>query len=805
MILADFKQECFKILDKKGLGSKPEYSKRLGEELSIIETQQNDYKHDPVEYFLRAAEHTKTNGKVANTNNLLLTYVLDISDEDPLAAKKNIIKTKSAEFPDIDMDFEDAKRDLVKEYVVEKYGRDNVASIAAFGKMQAKAVIKDIARVKNIPHEEVNEVTKTMSFKDTLEESYATKPEVKKFFDKYEYMELYSLCKKLQGNVRHISQHAAGVVIAPTNITNYVGLEKAKDSIITCFEESTGSKELSKLGLVKMDFLGLNTLTVIHEALDNVKKNHGITIDIENIDFNDPVLMQEFAKAHTIGIFQFERDWVRMMLGRMKGIEFKDIAALNALNRPGPIEMGEKLWKTKTGVIPYSYIHESLEPFLKNTYCVIIYQEQITEIAQALSGFSADEADNFRKAMQSGKADLAKGINPFEKHEKRFIEGCRKNGINQRINVIRSIIHEKEIPTTAQDVKTIGEEVGDDGVTKRKISCSVEVSDELFYQIKSFAGYGFNKSHAVEYSQVAVMAMYLKHYYPMEFMASLLSNTPNALNPAEKANKFVDYFYEAKRMKITVFPPSINKSNTKFTPTKDGIISGFNFIKELGDKAIEEVIKKRPFKNFTDFLQKVSGKEVNKSSVFALIHSGCFDEFIDTASDKKTLHKRYDFINQYVQMRKVKDADIPMYPTALDAISAEADTCGEQIFNSILDLVEIDKINAKYSIDDKMMPFPSLDKMSVNTTIRIYGIVNSYFVKRNPATGSAVGFLNIKNGSKSNRFIIWNSDIEKIDRMDNLKDILKTKNVVTFRTTRSRDYKEAKTFVALMDGIEKIL
>jgi DNA polymerase-3 subunit alpha len=805
VIFADFKQDCFSRLDKKGLGENKEYTKRLNEELAIIEAQIEDYKTNILDYFYSVAEQTKKSGKVENTNNLLVTYLLDITDQDPVALKKDPIKTKSAEFPDIDMDFEDAKRDLVKEYVIEKYGKENVASIAAFGRMQAKAVIKDISRVKGIPHEEVNEATKAMKFSDTLEDAYNLRDGVKKFFDKYSYMDLFGLCKKLQGNVRHLSQHAAGVVIAPSNIMNFCGLEKAKDKIVTCFEEAGGSKELSKLGLVKMDFLGLNTLTVLHDAVKFVKKNHGKDIDLWDIDIYDKALMEEFAKGNTVGIFQFERDWVRMMLHRMQGIEFKDIVTLNALNRPGPIEMGEKLWKTKTGNIPYSYIHPSLEKFLKETYCVIVYQEQVMEIAQALSGFSADEADNFRKAMSSGKADIAKGFNPFVKHEKRFIDGCRKRGMKDRVPVTRIVYSDSDIPTTAQDVNTVETGVDDKGLPFRKITCTVEASDELFYQIKSFAEYGFNKAHAVEYSQLAVYCMYFKHYYPIEFVASILSNTPNAVNQNDKSNKFVDYFFEAKKMKIKVLPPDINESEIRFTPKSDHVLSGFNFIKDLGEDAMNAIIKKRPFNNFRDFVSKVSTKEVNKSSMLALIHSGCFDRFLDINGDKNKLSLRYDLIQQYVSMRKVKDLDYPMNPTAVDAILEESEYCGDQIFNSLIDLIDKEAVSAKYSIDDKIMPFSALEKMNVGTTIRVFGVVNSWFVKKNQLTGNSVGFLNVKNGSKLGRFICWSNDIDKIERVDALKAMLRPKSVITFRVRRERDYKEEKSFLLILDGMEKLL
>lgn len=809
MIFADFKQDCFKALDKMGLGEKKPYLDRLDEELKIIEAQLEDYKTSPIEYFLSMVEQTKKSGKIANTNNMLLSYVLGITDEDPVSKKSKLIKTKSAEFPDIDMDFEDAKRDLVKEYVVEKYGRENVASIAAFGKMQAKSVIKDICRVKGIPHEEVNEVTKLIvELNDTIDSSCKNYPPVKAFFDRYEHMNLRALCTKLEGNVRHLSQHAAGVVIAPRDISNFCGLEKAKDNIVTCFEEAGGSKELSKLGLVKMDFLGLNTLTVIHEACDNVKKNHNADLDmltIKNINFDDPEILREFSQGLTVGIFQFERSWVRDMLKKMRNVSFRDIAVLNALNRPGPIEMGEKLWKTKVGEMPNTYLHPLLEPILSESYGVICYQEQGMEIAQKLAGFGADEADLFRKAMSSGKSDIAKGINPFEKYEKRFLEGCRRNGLKERMVVTRHINHEKETPTTAQDIRILEDEVDDQGMMQRKITCSIEVAEEIFYQIKKFAEYGFNKAHAVEYSQDAAMCMYLKRYYPIEFMASLLSNTPNAVNPRDHGNKFVDYFSEAKRMKIKILPPSINRSNERFTPTAEGIISGFGFIKELGDKAIEEVIKKRPFTSFNDFLMKVSGKAVNKSAMFALIYSGCFDEFLGIDGDKQKLTNRYDLLNQYVALRKIKETDIPNNPTPVDAILAESEYCGEQLFNSLIELVDLEGINKKFGIDDKMMSFSNLDKINVNTKIRVFGVVQSLYIKRNAADNKAIGFLVLKNGPKAHRFMLWNSDVNKLDRDPKLKEMFTPKKVITLRVKRERDYKEGKTFTIETEGVEVLL
>jgi len=810
MILADFRSDCFRTLENMSLDES--YHARLTEEFKILESQADDYKGSIVDYFLGMVDHVKKNGKVPNTNNMLLSFILGISDEDPIKKDHELIKTKSAEFPDIDMDFEDSKRDLVKEYVVKKYGRENVASIAAFGRMQAKAVIKDVARVKNIPFEEVNEVTKLIDFNEDLEKAYKEKEVVRDFFQRYDHMDLYKICSALEGNVRHLSQHAAGVVITPKAVSEFCGLEKAKDNFVTCFEEAGGSKELSKLGLVKMDFLGLNTLTIIHEALNNVQKNHGIDIDfksIKNINFDDPEILREFSLGNTVGIFQFERTWVQDMLKKMRNVTFRDIAVLNALNRPGPIEMGEKLWKTKVGEMPNTYLHPWLESILGESYGVICYQEQGMAIAQKLANFSADEADSLRKGMSSGKSDLAKGINPFTKWEKRFLEGCHRNGIHDRINVSRWIDRDIDMALstsmTAQDVVVTGEEREDKGVHEKQIKCNVEVGDEIFWQIRKFAEYGFNKSHAVEYSMDAAMAMYLKHYYPTEFMASLLSNTPNAVSQMDHSNKFVDYFNEAKRMGIKIIAPNINLSHDRFTPTKDGIISGFNFIKDLGTAAYADIAAKRPFKNFDEFLMKMSGKAINKSSMYALVYSGCFDDFLPYgANGKPDLSKRFDFLERYRNVKKIKDKEIPTSTSTMDAVLLESDSCGDQLFHNLVDLVDINTVNKSFGVDDQMRPFTDLDRINVGTVIRVFGVIQSWYVKRNPQENKAIGFLALKNGAKTHRFMAWNKDVIKIDRDRNLQEVFKAKNLVTLRVKRDRNYKDMKSFVVDLEKIQQI-
>ena len=738
---------------------------------------------------------------------MLVTYLLDISDDDPVKTETALIKTKSAEFPDIDTDFEDAQRELVKEYLIEKYGEENVASIAAFGRMRAKAVIKDICRVKNVPYEEVDVITKLIDFDEKLGEAYKRSPQIKQFFDKYEYMNLYELCSKLEGNVRHVSMHAAGLVISPqgTPLTDIVGIEKARGNYVTCWEEG-GDRELSKVGLVKIDLLGLSTLTVIKVAMKMIAENHGNEIDIDNIDINDRKVIEQFYKANTLGVFQFERQWIRNLLKKIKITSFSDIAAVNALNRPGPLDAGmdEKFWKIKNGFEQPSYLHPLLEPILKDTYCVILYQEQVMEIAQKLAGFALDEADTFRSVLSKGKADLSKGINPFEKYETKFIEGCRRKGITGRMRVERVIKHEKETPVTAENVKILEEGVNDDGEHFKRISCDVEVSNELFDQIKAFARYGFNKSHSVEYGFISYQCMYLKTYYPHEFMASMLTNTPNTIDQKERLNKFVDYFYEAKRMGIKVLPPDINKSERQFTTEGTEILSGFGFIKSLGDKAIKEILEKRPFKTFEDFIIKVNGRVVNKSAVFALVHSGCFDKLIDVGNDINDLPKRFDVLAAYIRGKKDKKTELPHNPKPVNAIEEEAHYCGDEIFNSLLNLVDKKGLNTQFAADDKIMMFPNVDKMNVSTKIRVYGKVVGFVIKATRSGGN-IAFLSLKNGSLVKKFIIWDRDVRRIQRDNDLLNTFSVNNVITCRVERVRDYNNQKSFIVKLDGVKKLI
>jgi DNA polymerase III subunit alpha len=800
MSLQILKDKCVERMNKLGLDS-DKYVQRLDKEFKIFNDQNPDYVRSLFEYFKQCVEYTKANGKVKNEPHLLTLFVLGVTDEDPVEMDLDLIKTKSQEFPDIDMDFEDTKRELVKEYLVGKYGHDHVANIIAFGTIKAKSAIKDISRIENIPLEEVEEATKSMDLEDTLEKAYSSNPVVRKFFDKYASRNLYGMCAKIEGNVRQVTKHPAGIVIAPFPLNEVVGLQEAKENkngdkeVVTCWEEGE-SRELSKIGLIKFDVLGVNTLTIIHDTLKLVKKNHGIDIDIDNVPLKDKQVIQAFHEARTIGVFQFEREWIRKLLEKIKINKFDDIAAVNALNRPGPLDAGmeTKFWKVKNGFEKPNYLHPKLIPILNQTYSIILYQEQIIRIANELAGWAPDEADAFRSIVSKGKTDLSKGINLFAKYEKLFVESCAKNGVSGRINVIRNIADDSEIPSTASDVKVLEERI-DNGVTTKRIACNVEVADEIFYQIKAFARYGFNKAHSVAYGFLAYQSMYLKTHYPKEFMAMLMSNTPNTENPKTGENKFIDYLFEARRLGIKILPPNINKSEVYFSVEGEDIRCGFGFIKGLGEKALPDILAKRPFTSMSQFLNVVDSASVNKTAMLALIYSGCFDDFL---KDKNDITGRFDLANEFFKRRKAKDIAAGNLERV---IKEETEVCGGEIFHSEFSALDIDGINASLKVDDKIMSIDKLDSINVGTTIRIFGKVEKLFIKRGAKN---IGFLHIKNGRHKKSFMMWSEGVTKLEKDELLSSLVKEGSIISFRVQRQKDYNDRKTFIIDVDSIMKI-
>jgi len=540
----------------------------------------------------------------------LVAWCLRITDIDPIENDlifERFLNEERISPPDIDIDFCEARRGEVIEYVTRKYGRDNVAQIITFGTMKAKAVVRDVGRVMDMSFAEVDKIAKMIPFdlKMTLERALEESPPLKEAYQKEpQVKELIDISRRLEGTTRHASTHAAGVVIAPEPLTDLVPLFKSNTGDVTTQFDMKGCE---RIGLLKMDFLGLRTLTLIDNCVKMVEAQLGIHIDPERIPLDDAKTFELFTKGKTSGLFQFESDGMRDILQRFKPDRLEHLTALNALYRPGPMQMIDDFIRRRHGQKKVTYEHPSMEPILKETYGVMVYQEQVMKIASALAGFSLGEADILRKAM--GKKRVEVMVAQMEK----FLDGAAANGVSEK--------------------------------KARKVWSVME----------QFAGYGFNKSHSAAYAWLAYQTAYLKANHPAYFMAALLTS--------ERANtdKMVAYIGECREMGIRVLPPDVNQSEKFFTvvpraeapevpaeerapatppngsgpppgeaPVSDADVRfGLAAIKNVGEGAVEVMIDARrggePFRSTFDFCDRVDLRSANRRVLESLVKSGSFD------------------------------------------------------------------------------------------------------------------------------------------------------------------------------------
>lgn len=522
----------------------------------------------------------------------IVSYALKIIDIDPLKFNllfERFLNPERVSMPDIDIDFCYERREEVIDYVIDKYGIDNVAQIVTFGTMAARGAIRDVGRAldisfgrvdyiaKQVPEELNMTLTKALDISETLRNEYNNDEEIKNLLD---------TAIKVEGLPRHTSTHAAGVVISEHELTEYVPLTRNGDIIATQFNMT----ELEELGLLKMDFLGLRTLTVIRDAVNLIKENYGIDIDFSNIGLDDKNVLNLFSDAETLGIFQFESSGMRAFLKELKPDAFEDLVAANALFRPGPMNQIPKFIESKHNPLKISYIHEKLEPILNVTYGCIVYQEQVMQIVQKIGGYSLGRADLVRRAMSKKKMKV------MEEERHNFIYGKKDEEENILCNgAIANGVDEKS-------------------------------ANEIYDLMIDFANYAFNKSHSVAYSVVAYRTAYLKHYYPKEFMAAQISSYMG------KTSQVALYIEECKRLGIEILPPDINKSFRKFTVEDGKIRFGLKAIKNLGENLIEEAIKLRNrdgnFKSLEDFIERIeksNSSVMNKRAVESMIKCGVFD------------------------------------------------------------------------------------------------------------------------------------------------------------------------------------
>jgi len=600
---------CLKGLEERyGKNPPKEVIERMEYELSIIG------KTGFASYFLIVQDfvnwakekHIMVGPGRGSAGGSLVSYLLRITEIDPLKYGllfERFLNPERISFPDIDIDFTDTRRDEVIEYLREKYGGNRIAQIITFGTMAARAVVRDVGRALGYPYLFCDKIAKLIPPGLTLGEALAKVSELRELYESDEKVErLIETAKKLEGCARHVSTHACGIVISDLPLDEICPLQHPTQddaSIVTQFEMHS----LEDLGLLKIDILGLKNLTLIEETFKKVYAIYQKKISVKDIDFNDPKTYKIFQKGDTVGVFQFESEGMQKWLKKLKPTSFEDLVAMIALYRPGPMQFLQDYVDGKYKRKKIEYLHPKLESILKNTFGVLIYQEQVMQIARDLAGFSIAEADVLRKAIGKKIGKL------LESQKGKFIQGCIENGIDE--------------------------------IVARKI----------WQWIEPFAHYSFNKSHSVAYATIAFYTAYLKAHYPVEFMATLLTLEQSDV---ERIGFLIK---ECKRMGIEVLPPDINESFRGFSviPGKKQIRFGLLGIKHLGENTVEAILQERKergkFESLGDLLKRIKPENLNKKSLEALIKSGSLDCFEERNKLLFNLEKILEWNKNYHQQK----------------------------------------------------------------------------------------------------------------------------------------------------------
>ena len=525
----------------------------------------------------------------------IVAYCLKITDIDPIRYQllfERFLNPERVSMPDIDVDFCYERRQEVIDYVVEKYGKDQVAQIVTFGTLAARGVIRDVGRVMDLPYSLCDQVSKMVpaELNITLDLALQKNPELKTLYESDEQVKkLIDMSKSLEGLPRHTSMHAAGVVISRTSIDEYVPLSRGADgTIVTQFTMTT----LEELGLLKMDFLGLRTLTVIQDAVKMIEKDYGVKLDLEHIDYDDKKVMDSLGTGKNEGVFQLESGGFKTFMKELKPTTLEDIIAGISLYRPGPMDFIPKYLKGKNDPASITYTCPQLEPILKPTYGCIVYQEQVMQIVRDLAGYTLGRSDLVRRAMSKKKAAV------MAKERQNFVYGNAEEGVK---GCIANGIDEK-------------------------------TANQIYDDMTDFAKYAFNKSHAAAYAVVAYQTAFLKFYYPKEFMAALMTSV------MDNTTKVSEYILACRNMGIPILPPDINEGYSGFSVSGNGIRYGLSAIKSVGRAVVDVIIAEREngglFKSLDDFVSRMSNKEVNKRTLESFIKSGALDTLPGTRKQK---------------------------------------------------------------------------------------------------------------------------------------------------------------------------
>ena len=573
-------------------------SRRLDYELDVIRTM------GYVDYFLivwdfinyaRSKDIMVGPGRGSAAGSIV-SYSLGITNIDPVRSKllfERFLNPERVSMPDIDVDFCYERRQEVIDYVVEKYGKDQVVQIVTFGTLAAKGVVRDVGRVLDLPYAMCDSIAKMIpnDLGMTLDKAIAANPDLRKLYNEDAQVKyLIDMSKRLEGLPRHTSMHAAGVVIGSRSIDEFVPLSKAADGTITTQFTMTTIEEL---GLLKMDFLGLRTLTVIQNAVHLAEKDYGISIDIDHIDFDDKRVLESIGTGRTEGVFQLESGGMKSFMKELKPENLEDIIAGISLYRPGPMDFIPRYLKGKNDKSSITYECPQLEPILSPTYGCIVYQEQVMQIVRDLAGYTMGRSDLVRRAMSKKKTAV------MEKERQNFVYGNEAEGVK---GCIANGIDEK-------------------------------TANHIYDEMIDFAKYAFNKSHAAAYAVVSYQTAYLKYYYPKEFMAALMSSV------MENVSKFSEYILNCRRMmNIAVLPPDINEGESGFSVSGGGIRYGLSAIKSVGkpvvDAILEERAKNGKFRTMEDFINRMTQREVNRRTLENFIKSGALDSLPGTRRQK---------------------------------------------------------------------------------------------------------------------------------------------------------------------------
>jgi DNA polymerase-3 subunit alpha len=666
----------------------------------------------------------------------VVAYCTGITNIDPIRYNllfERFLNPQRVTMPDIDVDFDDEGREKVLDYVVKKYGNERVAQIVTFGTMAARSAIRDVARVLRLPLPDADRLAKLVPDRPgiTLRAAYKEVPEladIKKDGPELEKKTLI-FAETLEGSARHTGTHACGVIIGPDRLIDHIPLSTNKEAslMVTQYE----GKLVESVGMLKMDFLGLKTLSIIKDALENIKNTYGQEINIDEIPLDDELTFQLYQRGETIGTFQFESEGMRMYLRDLKPNNIEDLIAMNALYRPGPMGFIPEYIKRKHGQEKVEYPHPMLEELLRPTYGIMVYQEQIMQAAQIMAGYSLGNADILRRAMGKKKSDM------MQSQKEEFLKGAQAKNIEK------------------------------------------EKAAEVFGIMERFAEYGFNRSHSAAYSIIAYQTAYLKAHYPAEYMAAVLTHN---LNDIKKITQFID---ESRRQNIDVLGPDINESTLNFTVTREGTIRfGLGAIKGVGEGAVKAIVSEReangPYRNIFDLAKRISLQAVNKSCFESLAKAGAFDSFIGTHRAQFFFRQNTDdsiFLEKVIRhgnifqekknsaqqslfeddaMVEIADPEMPdCQPyTKIDQLRMEKEVTGFYISGHPLDdfALEIENF-ADAGIGDLLQDA----KKYLNKTLSIAGMITSV-QKRVSKTGNEYASFMLEDFNDSKMFFLFSED-----------------------------------------------